>query len=279
MTGPAAAPPATPTEANRGAWARQRTLRWFAASEGWSDAGEQRVTELVAAEMSGKRILDLGVGAGRTVPLLRAISENYVGIDFSAPMVDVCREKHPDARVEVGDARDLSRFDDGSFDLVVFSWNGIDAVDHDDRTLVFDEVWRVLAPDGVFLFSTHNEHGRGCGEKPWTLQRRDLRHPRHVAAVVLGFPLNLRNHRRFRSMGSVGDGWSMRNAAAHHFGLVIHYTTFEQQLAELADAGFDSIEAFGNEHAETVTSGDDTSGVWWFQIVARRAARPQAATG
>ncbi len=274
----APATPTTPTEANRGAWARPRTLRWFEGYEGWSDRGEQLATESIAGEMAGKRILDLGVGAGRTVPFLRAISEDYVGVDFSAEMVDASRRKYPDVRIEVGDARDLSRFTDGSFDLVVFSWNGIDAVDHDDRALVLREVARVLSSEGVFLFSTHNEHGRGCGEKPWTVKRSDLVHPRRIAGLVLGFPVNLRNHRRFRRMDEIGQGWSMRNAAAHHFGLVIHYTTLEQELVELTGAGFDRIEALGNELGDGLRAGDDSTGAWWFQIVARKAVVPSPTT-
>ncbi len=268
--------PTTPTEANRGAWDRPRTLRWFEGYEGWSDRGEQLATESIADEMAGRRILDLGVGAGRTVPLLRAISLQYVGIDFSAAMVDASQRKHPDARIEVGDARDLSRFADGSFDLVVFSWNGIDAVDHEDRALVLREVARVLGPDGVFLFSTHNERGRGCGEKPWTVKRDDLRHPRRIAGLMFGFPRNMRNHRRFRHMDTTGEGWSMRNAAAHHFGLVIHYTTIEQQLAELRGAGFDKIQVLGNELGDVMHAQADTSGAWWFQIIARRAGASPA---
>lgn len=264
----------TPTEANRGAWARPRTLRWFTRYEGWSDPGEQHAIEALAGEMAGRRILDIGVGGGRTVPLLRAISRNYIGIDFSQPMVDACGRKHPYARIELGDARDLGRFADGSFDLVVFSWNGIDAVDHEDRARIFAEVRRVLAPGGAFQFSTHNQDGRGWDEKPWTVGPHDLAHPRRIAGLLFGFPRNVRNHRRFRALSTTGDGWSMRNAAAHHFGLVIHYTTLHRQLDELAGAGFDEVEVRDSERGAPMNVDDDTSGAWWFQITARRRVAP-----
>jgi SAM-dependent methyltransferase len=208
------------------------------------------------------------------VPLLRAVSLDYIAIDFSIPMVEACRVKYPDACIEVGDARDLSRFDDESFDLVVFSWNGIDAVDHEDRSLVLNEVRRVLASGGVFQFSTHNARGRGFEEKPWTVKRQDLLHPRRMAEIVFGFPQNMYNHRRFRRLSSAGEGWAMRNAGAHHFGLVIHYTTLERELVELDRAGFVDVEIRDNERGDLLEARGDTSGAWWFQITARRGDRP-----
>ena len=63
----------------------------------------------VRDEIHGRRILDIGVGAGRTVPLLRAISEDYLAIDFTQQMVEICRENHAEANVEWGDARRLDR--------------------------------------------------------------------------------------------------------------------------------------------------------------------------
>lgn len=72
------------------------------------------------------RILDLGVGGGRTTPYLSSLSRNYVGVDYSQEMIRVCRKKFPGKRFIVLDASDLSSFEDSSFDAVVFSFNGLD---------------------------------------------------------------------------------------------------------------------------------------------------------
>ena len=268
--------PAAPTRTrhgiariNRVAWQGRRTLRWFARYEGWSDPGEEAALAAITDEVRGKRILDVGVGAGRTVPLLREISTDYTAIDFTEAMLDVCREKYPELRIEWGDARHLDAMDDRSFDLAVFSWNGIDAVDHADRLRILNELNRVLEDGGLLLFSTHNEHGPGCGEKPWTIRRDDFHHPKHLADLALFLPLNMANHLRHRGQEVIGDGWSIRNAAAHHFGLVIHYTTLEHQLAELTAAGFEPIEVRESEHGALVEPGTDPSS-WWMQIVARK---------
>src|ERR1043165_7163322 len=82
-----------------------------------------------ARDYQGKRVLDIGIGAGRTTPTLANLAEGYLGIDYSAAMVDVCRKKFghlKNARFLKDDARVLESCDDASFDSAVFSFNGID---------------------------------------------------------------------------------------------------------------------------------------------------------
>ena len=80
----------------------------------------------------GYAILDIGVGAGRTAPYLAAGASRYVGIDYSQPMIEAARARFPDLEFRWGDAADLSSFEDGSFDLVVFSFNGMSCLPSDD---------------------------------------------------------------------------------------------------------------------------------------------------
>ena len=113
----------------------------------------------------GARVLDLGVGAGRTTAWLRARASSYVGLDYSPPMIETCRRRFPptapddDTSFVVGDASDLSAFADGSFDAVVFSFNGIDCLHPDSaRQRCLREIHRVLADGGVAVISEHNPH-------------------------------------------------------------------------------------------------------------------------
>jgi len=251
------------------AWSDDATLKWFRKLEGWSDPGEQAALSYISISCAGVPVLDIGVGAGRTVPMLRALSSDYRAIDFSQGMVDVCRSKYPGLDVTFGDARDLGRYGDGSFGLVVFSWNGIDAVDHEDRQVILREVRRVLRTGGIFFFSTHNKSGPGHNEKPWTIRANDFAHLRHLAEVVAYFPRNLRNHRRNRGLDHDAGEWSMMNAAAHNFGIVIHYITLRQEFAELVEAGFqpDPV-VFESRRGNRVRPGDDTRRSWWFHLLA-----------
>lgn len=105
----------------------------------------------------GMRILDVGVGGGRTTPYLSSIAGRYVGIDYAEQMVQLCRSKFPDLEFHHQDAADMHLFSDRSFDAVVFSFNGIDYLCPDESRLqCLRECARILKDDGVFIFSSHN---------------------------------------------------------------------------------------------------------------------------
>jgi SAM-dependent methyltransferase len=105
----------------------------------------------------GASILDIGVGCGRTTPYLAGKARLYVGVDYIETMVDICAERFPGNTFYCADATSLSRFADASFDVVVFSFNGIDLIHpHPDRLRCLSEIARVLVPNGLFIFSSHN---------------------------------------------------------------------------------------------------------------------------
>jgi ubiquinone/menaquinone biosynthesis C-methylase UbiE len=255
-------------ELNKASWSGAEAKRIYLKHEGWTDAGEPEAFRLVGDKFRGQPILDLGVGGGRTTPLLRSISEDYTAIDFAESMVEICRSKYPDVRVSLGDARDLSRFADDSFGLVMFSWNGIDAVDHDGRGQILREVRRVLRPGGAFVYSTHNKSGPGYAEKPWTIRLNDFVHLRHLAEVMLYFRRNLRNYRTHRHASQDHGTWGIQPAAAHNFNTVFHYSTLEGVTQELRDAGFAETPVFLEcDAGRRVTAATGTR-AWWFHIVA-----------
>ena len=102
-------------------------------------------------------VLDLGVGTGRTTPALRSIAGTYVGLDFAPAMIAAARRAHPGADLRVGDAAELSGFEDASVDFVLFSYNGIDYIHPAQRrAAALAEIRRVLRPDGVVVLSSHN---------------------------------------------------------------------------------------------------------------------------
>lgn len=258
---------------NRGTWKLPGTVRLYRRLEGWTDPGEQAAVEYVAAEARGRAIIDIGVGAGRTTPLLRAISTDYVGIDYTPEMVRACRERYPDARIENMDARDLGVFEDNRFALAVFSFNGIDAVRYQERHQVLREVHRVLQPGGLILVSAHNRDGPGFGERPglkldftWNPLKLGWR----VLKLSRSLPHSWRNARRLRALNETHEDWSVRNCGAHDFGIVIVYTTLAEQKRELQAAGFQVERVFDNVTGELVTDSTDTRGVWWFHYVARK---------
>ncbi|MEI8082377.1 MAG: class I SAM-dependent methyltransferase [Actinomycetes bacterium] len=100
------------------------------------------------------RLLDIGIGAGRTTGDL-AQRCDYTGIDWSPEMVAVAKQAYPEVAISTGDARALD-FPSESFDIVLFSFNGIDSLSLDGRHRTYLEAHRVLRPNGLFIFSSRN---------------------------------------------------------------------------------------------------------------------------
>ena len=124
---------------------------------------EETILDLFRDRWSTMKMLDMGVGGGRTTQHFAKRVAEYVGIDYSADMVAACQQRFagyaPPLQFEIGDARDLSKFSDHSFDFILFSFNGIDYISHSDRIKVFEEIRRVGKPGGYLFFSTHNLQG------------------------------------------------------------------------------------------------------------------------
>lgn len=122
----------------------------------------------------GARVLDLGVGTGRTTPALSALASTYIGIDVAPRMIDAARGAHRGVDLRVGDATDLADIGDASVDVVVFSYNGLDYVlPESRRARCIAEMSRVLVDGGVLIFSTHDpralvrERNRDLGLRCW----------------------------------------------------------------------------------------------------------------
>ena len=259
---------------NRHTWGLPATVRAYEHLNGWTDPGEQAALEYVRAEVRSRPLLDIGVGTGRTTALLQAISRNYVGIDYTREMVEACRARHPDACIVQMDARDLSAFDAGQFALVVFSFNGIDAVDLAGREQILREVNRVLQPNGLFVFSAHNYGGPGYGERPslhlpfsWNPLKLGWR----SLKLARSLPRSMINYRRYRVFDEWHPDWAIRNCAAHDFGIVVMYTTVAEQKRQLREAGFTPELVLDSTDGRPVADGADTRGIWWFHYVARKS--------
>jgi SAM-dependent methyltransferase len=141
-------------EWNRSVYSRSAVVADFAALTGLTGAEEYLCRRHLR---SGMRILDMGVGAGRTTPFLSALGASYIGADYSPAMLEHCRQKFPAQQFVALDAAGAWPFAHAALDAVVFSFNGIDYLHPAAQRLAFlRECRRVLAPGGILLFSVHN---------------------------------------------------------------------------------------------------------------------------
>ena len=111
------------------------------------------------AQLSNFKMLDIGIGGGRTTQHFAPLVKEYVGIDYASEMIEACHKRFgsvSNVSLKVMDARDMNQFADNSFDFVLFSFNGIDYVPHSDRMKIFKEVARVGKSGCYFFFSSHN---------------------------------------------------------------------------------------------------------------------------
>ena len=101
----------------------------------------------------GDRVLDIAAGTGTSSAAIARAGARVTALDFSAGMIAVGRDRHPDIEFVEGDATALP-FDDSSFEAVTVSF-GLRNVNDPRKALA--EMRRVLVPGGRLViceFST-----------------------------------------------------------------------------------------------------------------------------
>jgi SAM-dependent methyltransferase len=111
-------------------------------------------SKIIKEYFIGKKILDVGCGTGRTTYPLHLLGYDVVGIDYSEGMIARAKEIYPMINFEIGNCAEMI-YKDNSFDNALFSFNGIVLESsYDIRKKMFEEIYRVLLPGGVFFFTT-----------------------------------------------------------------------------------------------------------------------------
>jgi phthiocerol/phenolphthiocerol synthesis type-I polyketide synthase E len=112
------------------------------------------VLELVGnCDLRGRRVLDVGCGRGGTVFVIKTFFEpqSVQGLDLSSKAIASCRANHryDNVRFDEGDAEKLP-FDGELFDVVT---NVESSHSYPNMGAFYNEVFRVLAPGGCFLYT------------------------------------------------------------------------------------------------------------------------------
>lgn len=136
------------------------------AYEKYSDIGLWEPEELLIRKYisQGSKILEVGCGGGRATIPLKKLGYEIIGIDVVPRMVELARKNvranNMNVDILLMDASAL-KFEDSSFDAVLFLYNGIESVPGElKRNFILKEIHRVLKQSGTFIMVTQSVFNR-----------------------------------------------------------------------------------------------------------------------
>lgn len=109
-------------------------------------------------------VLDIGCGMGRTTFGLKKLGYNVIGVDITHSMIREAEKFNKKYKEHISfhvmDATKL-KFKDQSFDNAIFSFNGLMQIPgENNRIKAMKEIYRVLKPQGYFIFTTHTKESK-----------------------------------------------------------------------------------------------------------------------
>ena len=139
----------------------------------WLDLDAASVRERVdpwnlLGDLSGKKLLCLAGGGGQQSAAFALLGASVTVFDISDEQLAQDQEAARHYGLEIathqGDMRDLSIFQDHSFDLV---WQPYSINFVPDCRVVFNQVSRIIRPGGLYHFMIANPFACGMGTRDW----------------------------------------------------------------------------------------------------------------
>lgn len=233
-------------------------------------APEESILREMQPHLRAAQMLDIGVGGGRTTLHFAKWVREYVGTDYAESMIGECRVRfagYPDnLSFEVCDATSMEMFADGSFDFILFSFNGIDSVSHEDRLKILKGVRRVGRPGGYFCFSTHNLN---WAANLFEWNRMISFRPRFAIRTAKRIAMRYFYNRSIPTKTVRESQHLVFNDGAHYRQMLIYYIRPLEQLSQLQD-GFTDVRVFSlASGAEIATDQLETNDESWLYYLCR----------
>jgi ubiquinone/menaquinone biosynthesis C-methylase UbiE len=218
---------------------------------------EKTIFNILESNLVNMKVLDIGVGAGRTSLYLANKVKEYHGLDYSDEMIELCKNNicinNENTKYDVCDVRDMNIFNNDTFDLVLFSFNGLDYISHQDRLKALKEIHRVSKEGAYFIFSTHN------------LQYIDriflLRYQFHYKIkrlkekISFWFKLKYKYNDVNLYKKLKESKFAIFNDGAHDFGLLTYYINPKAQIQQLNEEHFTNIDLFSVHTGDRIDLG------------------------
>jgi SAM-dependent methyltransferase len=136
----------------------------------------------------------------------------------------------------------MHMFQEGSFDFIIFAFNSIDCMSHENRLQILGEVYRTLKVGGIFAFSTHNLDYKHLVT---AYNIRDLNIFNNIRNVISYF--------KVRKYQVVDKTYSILSDPLAGFGHLIYNIRMPEQIQQLKLIGFKDIKIL-NRSAEFITN-------------------------
>ncbi len=177
--------------------------------------------------IKGKKLLDVGCGAGVHIKHYISKGAKCCGIDLSQTMIEMAKQNCPNVKFKVGSMTKLP-YKNSSFDIVTASLS-IDYIK--DLIPILKEISRVLKKGGVFYYSN---------ESP-IASAREVYEDKNFKIVGIGKFVDKKTGKQI----ALGRGWDERLAEWEMVPGMLMKTynkTFRTQLKNLRKAGFELID-------------------------------------
>ncbi|MCF6148949.1 MAG: class I SAM-dependent methyltransferase [Candidatus Kuenenia sp.] len=216
--------------------------------------------------IANKHILDIGCGAGRTTLPLTRLSKHYIGIDFSLDMIKLCKEKFTDVTFIHLDARNMEIFEDETFDFILFSYNGLDSISHNDRLKSLKEIHRILKKNGIFVFSSHNRNYHLANSFP---KMAFAPNPCIQTKLFAKYLRSILNFLKYKGLEQFNDEYAIINDKAHDYALLTYYIDKNCQILQNKNMGFETIEIYDTS-GKILNPGDEDNHSAWIYYVTKK---------
>lgn len=214
---------------------------------------EESILKLLKNKLKNMRVLDIGVGGGRTAYHFAPLAKEYVGIDYSKKMIDACKKRFSNCQksisFELCDVRHMDKFKEGYFGFILVSANGLDYMPHKDRLQALQEIRRIGAKGGFFCLSSHNIQ---TISKLMSLELSfsPLKMLRNLIRYILLRLFN-RNLKKLKN-----NKYAIVNDGAHQFRLTTYYIQPKEQIKQLSALGFRNIKVYSLESGKEMKKSE-----------------------
>lgn len=216
------------------------------------DKPEETVINFFGNKLKDMKMLDIGVGGGRTTYHFADLVKEYIGIDYSENMIKACRKRFKDLHFEVCDVRYMNIFEDNFFDFILFSAGGIDHVPIEDRVKALLEIKRVCKNGGIFAISVHN------------LQNIDKLFALEISVNPVTMVRNIRRFLLFR-LGNKSKEELRKDKCVVINNYENRYKTIymkpEEQIKQLIDLGFENVRVYSHSEGKELKDKSELDSV------------------